>query len=99
VVHSGNIQEWYSQEWRARTRWLASYPVNILWTLYSQVHLSKKVWWELMDLGSACIDKQVIKFCKLQDELVEGAISALRLNPFVHLQTQMPFISKFCMMN
>jgi len=24
-----------------------------------------------MDLASACIDRQVIKFCRLQDELVE----------------------------
>jgi hypothetical protein len=35
------------------------------------VHLSKKDWSQLMDLASACIDRQVIKFMRLQDELVE----------------------------
>jgi hypothetical protein len=37
----------------------------------SQVYLSKKDWSRLMDLASACIDRQVIKFSRLQDELVE----------------------------
>ena len=39
----------------------------------SKVHLSKKYWSQLMDLASACIDRQVIKFCRLQDELFRGA--------------------------
>jgi hypothetical protein len=37
----------------------------------TQVNLSKKDWSQLMDLPSACIDRQVIKFCRIQDELVE----------------------------
>jgi hypothetical protein len=37
----------------------------------TQVHLSKKDWSQLMDLTSTCIDKQVIKFGRLQDELIE----------------------------
>ena len=37
----------------------------------TQVYLSKKDWSQLMDLASACIDRQVTKFCRLQDELVE----------------------------
>ena len=37
----------------------------------TQVYLSKKDWSQLMDLASACIDKQVIKFGRLQDELIE----------------------------
>ena len=37
----------------------------------TQVHLSKKDWSQLMDLASACIDRQVIKFCNLENELVD----------------------------
>jgi len=36
----------------------------------TQVYLSIKDWSQLMGLASACIDTQVIKFCRLQDELV-----------------------------
>ena len=38
----------------------------------TQVYLRKKDWSRLMDLASACIDRQVIKFSRLQDELVES---------------------------
>jgi hypothetical protein len=37
----------------------------------TQVYLSKKDWSQLLDLASACIDRQVIKFCRIQDEPVE----------------------------
>jgi hypothetical protein len=37
----------------------------------TQVHLSKKDWSQLMDIASACIDRQVIKFGRLQNELIE----------------------------
>jgi len=37
----------------------------------TQVYLSKKERSQLMDLASTCIDRQVIKFYRLQDELVE----------------------------
>ena len=37
----------------------------------TQVYLSKTYWSQLMDLASAGIDRQVIKFCRLQDELVK----------------------------
>ena len=37
----------------------------------TQVYLSKKYWSHLMDLASACIDRKLIKFCRLKDELVD----------------------------
>jgi len=37
----------------------------------TQVYLSKTVWSQLMDLASACIDRQVVKFCRIQDEMVD----------------------------
>jgi hypothetical protein len=37
----------------------------------TQVYLTKKDWSQLMDLASVCINREVIKFCRLQDELVE----------------------------
>jgi hypothetical protein len=37
----------------------------------TQVCLSKKDWSQLMDLASGCIDREVIKYGKLQDELLE----------------------------
>jgi len=37
----------------------------------TQLCLSKKDWPQPKDLASACIDRQVIKFCRLEDELVE----------------------------
>jgi hypothetical protein len=36
----------------------------------TQVSLSKKNWSQLIELASSCVDRQVIKFCRLQDELV-----------------------------
>jgi len=35
----------------------------------TQVFLSKKVWSQLMDLASGCIDRGMIKYGRLQDEL------------------------------
>jgi len=35
VIHSADIQEKYMQEWIARTRFPASYPVSLLWTVYT----------------------------------------------------------------
>ena len=35
VVHSGDIQEQYIKEWSARTWWPASYPVTVLWPVYT----------------------------------------------------------------
>jgi hypothetical protein len=37
-----------------------------------QVCRSKKDWLQLMDLASGCIDREVIKFGRLQYELLEG---------------------------
>jgi hypothetical protein len=37
----------------------------------TQEHLSKTDWSQVMDLASACVDRQVIKFWRLKDELVE----------------------------
>jgi len=52
-----------------------------------------------MDLASAFIDRQVIKFCRLQDELVEWRMSVLTQSASVHLQAQMRLISIHCGMN
>jgi hypothetical protein len=61
----------------------------------TQVYLTKRDWSKLMDLASACIDRKVIKFCRLQDELVEWR-GVLNQSAYVHLQTQMPLISMHC---
>jgi hypothetical protein len=80
-----------TQDLSRRTCWLASYTVKVLWTVYPhqgrelQVHLSKNDCSQLIDSASRCIDRQVINFCKLQNELVEWCNSVLNLNPFVHL--------------
>jgi len=37
----------------------------------TQVYLSKKDWSQLMNLTSACINRQAIKLCRLQEKLVE----------------------------
>jgi len=36
----------------------------------TQVYLSKKDWSQMMDLASSCIGREVIKFGRLQDELL-----------------------------
>jgi len=48
----------------------------------TQVYLRKKDWSQLMDLARACIHRQVIKFCRLQDELVEWVNRCLEGKPF-----------------
>jgi hypothetical protein len=48
----------------------------------TQVYLSKKDWKELMELASACIDRRVIKFGRLQDELVEWRNKCLEAKTF-----------------
>jgi len=52
-----------------------------------------------MDLPSVCTDRQVIKFCRLQDELVEWQDKCVNQSASVHLQTQMSLISIHCGMN
>ena len=37
----------------------------------THVYLSKGVWLQLIDIASTCIDRQVNKFCRLQNDLVE----------------------------
>jgi len=46
-----------------------------------------------------CIDGHVIKFGRLQEELVEWRNKCFETKSFVHHRTQMPPISKHCMMN
>jgi len=48
-----------------------------------------------MDLASACIDRKVIKFNRPQDKLVEWRNKYFESKSFLHLQKQMPLISKF----
>jgi len=43
---------------------------NLITSENTQVYLSKKDWSGLTDLASCCIDRQVIKFCRLQYEIV-----------------------------
>jgi len=53
----------------------------------TQVLLSKKDLSQLLDLASACIDREVIKYGRIHKILQIWAISVLNPNPFVHLQT------------
>jgi hypothetical protein len=48
----------------------------------TQVLLSKKDWTYLMELASACINRQVIRFSRLQDDLVEWWNRCLREKSF-----------------
>jgi hypothetical protein len=48
----------------------------------THVHLSKKHWSQLMDLASVCIDRQVIKFSRLHDELLEWISKCLHSETF-----------------
>jgi hypothetical protein len=59
----------------------------------TQVYLCNKNWSLLMDLASGCIDREVIKYGRLQDELSEWRNKCFQSNPFVLLQTQMLLIS------
>jgi len=63
------------------------------------VYLSKKDWSQLMDLASGCIDREVIKHGRLQDELLEWRNRCLESKSFLPLQKQMPLISIHCGMN
>jgi hypothetical protein len=49
----------------------------------TQVYLSKEDWSQLMELASACIDRRVIKFCRLQDVLVEWHNKCVESKSFV----------------
>jgi len=57
-----------------------------------QVHLSKKDWSLLLDLASSCIDKEVIKYGRLQNELEQWSKNCFESKSFC-LQTQMSSIS------
>jgi len=48
----------------------------------TQVCLSKKDWSQLMDLASGCIDREVIKYGRLQDELLEWRNKCLESKSF-----------------
>ena len=65
----------------------------------TQVYLSRKDWSQLMDLASACIDRQMIKFCRLQDRLVECWFRCVQSKCFYTPRTRMPLISRHCGMN
>ena len=53
----------------------------------TEVHLTKKGWSQLMDLASACIDREVIKYGSFQGELIEWPNKCFKYNQFVHLHT------------
>jgi len=65
----------------------------------TQVYLSKKDWSELVDLAISCIDREVIKYGRLQDELLEWRDKYFESKSFVTLQKQMSLISIHCGMN
>jgi hypothetical protein len=48
----------------------------------TQVYLSKKDWSQLMDLESACIDREVIKYGRLQDVVLEWRNKCFELKFF-----------------
>ena len=48
----------------------------------TEVLLSKKDWAYLMELASACIGRQVIRFSRLQDDLLECWNNCLREKSF-----------------
>jgi hypothetical protein len=50
----------------------------------TQVSLSIKDWSHLMKLASACMERQVIKFCRIQDELVEWRNKCVEIKPFAY---------------
>jgi len=52
----------------------------------SQVLLSKKDWSKLLDLASACIDREVIKYGRLQEELAEWRNKCFEFKSFCTLQ-------------
>ena len=65
----------------------------------TQMYLSKKDWSQLMDLASACIDREVIKFSRLKDELVEWRSNCVESKSFCTPPNKMPSISIHCWMN
>jgi hypothetical protein len=48
----------------------------------TRVYLSKKDWSLLMDLASGCIDREVLKYDRLQDELLEWRNNCLESKSF-----------------
>jgi len=48
----------------------------------TQVLLSKKVWSQLLDLASACIDREVIKYRRLQEWLAEWSNNSFEFKSF-----------------
>jgi len=104
VVHSGYIQEQYIKEWSART-WLPRHTLSVYSGRYiritsenTQMYLSKKDRSQLIDLASACIDREVIKFSVVEVERLKRR-GVLNQSASVHLQTQIPLISIHCGMN
>ena len=64
-----------------------------------QVVLSKKEWTYLMELASACIKRQVIRFIRLRMTWYHGGISVCKKEHFIRRRMQMALISIVCMMN
>jgi len=52
-----------------------------------------------MELPIACINRQVIRFSRLQNDLVECWNKCLKKDPLVHLQMKIALISIVCLMN
>jgi len=53
----------------------------------TQVCLSKKDWSQLMDLASGCIDREVIKYGRLQDKLLEWRNKCIESKSFCTPET------------
>ena len=63
-----------------------------------QVLLSKRDWAYLTELASVCINKQGIRFSRLQDDLLQWWNKCCVKSHFLHLM-QMTLISIVCIMN
>jgi len=53
----------------------------------AEVHQSEKVWSQLLDLASACIKREVIKYGRPQEELVEWRNMCFEFTYFCTIQT------------
>ena len=62
----------------------------------TQLLVSKKDWSQMLDLASACIDREVIKYGRLQEELTVWRNKCFESKYFIHHQTKMPLISIHC---
>ena len=87
-VYFGDIQEPYTLECSARlgaSRNTLSMDCGRYIRIKSQdaqVYLRKSEWSYFMDLASSCRDRQILKFCRLQDELIDWRSKCFEFKSF-----------------